>query len=100
MAFQPGDVINIARVAWDVYNYGWTSELRASKSRFFIPRFHSLARSGSPRVSPDPGARSHLPLLVTFSPPPQSWVRSQGASDAMAALAPFTIPNDRRSLTC
>ncbi|SPO05465.1 uncharacterized protein DNG_08152 [Cephalotrichum gorgonifer] len=30
MAFQPGDVINFARVAWDIYNFGWTAELRSS----------------------------------------------------------------------
>ena len=28
---QPGDIINIGKLAWDIYEYGWSSELAASK---------------------------------------------------------------------
>ncbi|CAG9940139.1 unnamed protein product [Clonostachys rosea f. rosea IK726] len=32
MALQPGDVVNFARVAWDIYYLGWTEDLRASRN--------------------------------------------------------------------
>ena len=61
MAFQPGDVINIARVAWDIYNWGWTDELRAST--FPSPSLPAVSTRSSGLF------RLHHPRQV--SPPPQ-----------------------------
>jgi hypothetical protein len=29
MALQAGDIINFARIAWDIYYLGWTDDLKA-----------------------------------------------------------------------
>lgn len=30
-ALQLGDIINLGRLAWDIYRYGWSDDLNASK---------------------------------------------------------------------
>ncbi|KAH7140108.1 hypothetical protein B0J13DRAFT_61382 [Dactylonectria estremocensis] len=31
MAVQPGDIINFGKLAWDIYRYGWSDDLNATK---------------------------------------------------------------------
>lgn len=92
MAFQPGDVINIARVAWDVYNYGWTSELRASKTSF--PSSTPCAIR-FPRVSPGPersvGACRICPSSSLFPTPAIVGPQAKAHPRRDGVLAPFTL---------
>ena len=36
---QVGDIINLGRLAWDIYRFGWSDDLNASKCHIFA--FHS-----------------------------------------------------------
>lgn len=41
---QPGDIIAVGKLAWDIYDYGWSSELAASKPSLRVGPIRPLRR--------------------------------------------------------